>query len=93
MKGHYCFKERGLPAQVWKKGKAQVLPLSAFQCEFCIPFPLIQIDPCLSVSHFCFVELHLTFVHLFVPIHLQYQAQSLGLSTFLFCIYLLLFNK
>lgn len=36
--GHYCFEERGLLAQVWKKGEAQVLPISAFQCEFATPF-------------------------------------------------------
>lgn len=45
------------------------------------------------MSHFCFIELHLTFVHLFVPIYLQNQTQSLGLSTFYFVfIYYYLIN-
>ena len=32
--GYYCFKKRGLLAQVWKKREAQVLSFSTFQCEF-----------------------------------------------------------
>ncbi|KAL2971687.1 hypothetical protein AAZX31_15G209700 [Glycine max] len=28
---HYCFKEKGLLAQVWKKGKAQDWPFPSFQ--------------------------------------------------------------
>jgi hypothetical protein len=32
--GHHSFKERGLLAQVWKKGKAKVLSIPSFQCKF-----------------------------------------------------------
>lgn len=66
--GHYSSEERGMLAQVWKKGEAQVLSIPTFQCKFGIDFPYIGLLSCNNCG-----EKLINFMHLS---HLQFSTSS-----------------